>query len=363
MPKVSIIIPAYNRLNLLVEAVVSCFVQTTDSIEVLVVDDGSETDLRPALYLAASPYSQKAVLRHVRQPRAGAAAARNRGLREATGEFVQFLDSDDLLHPRKLATQAALLQQEPSLDMVFCLDEWFASCIGDMGLLWNAPDGTPEIDRFPWNDVVWSCNSPLWRRRALERVGQWDTRLTCWQDWEFHMRALSKEIRYAHVPEVLQFIRKHDGERISTGLDGLKREASKLQACRLAGQHLRAQKLLTGYRGDGLATFLLRSAHELVRLNDVAQARTALWTAARRAGSPRIKAAGMVMLAASLVAQARKKSQASALNRAQELVERRAKLPVQKDWWQSIKTVRTDEPVKLIRAIAALRERTGELHS
>ena len=140
---------------------------------------GSDIDLDVALQQVREFSSADVTLRLIRQAKAGAPAARNRGLQESEGEFVQFLDSDDLLHPEKLDKQAAMLESDPSLDMVFCLDEWFADAIGDMGLLWNAPDGTAEMDRFPWNDVVWNCGSPLWRRAALERVGLWETRLSC----------------------------------------------------------------------------------------------------------------------------------------------------------------------------------------
>jgi glycosyltransferase involved in cell wall biosynthesis len=359
-PRASIIIPAHNRPELLAEAVASCLAQTLGGVEVVVVDDGSDSDLRAGLRNACDAACGGGKVRLVRQARRGANIARNRGVAEATGQFIQFLDSDDLLHPEKLEKQTPLLQTDPHLDMALCLEEWFQHEIGDMGLLWNKPNAQPELDRFAWNDGVFNVASPLWRRSALEKIGPWDARLTCWQDWEFHVRALAKGIRYAHLPQVLVFVRDHPGPRISTTVPELDRERSKFEAFRLAGQYLKAHRQLSRYRGDGLALYLLGIAHALVRLRAITLARTALWTAARYAGSPGIKTAGLVMLAASVAAQARGQSQVSALNRAQLLVEGFVRLPVRESYWQSIPTVRTEEPTALLQAIARVREQAGD---
>jgi glycosyltransferase involved in cell wall biosynthesis len=209
---VSVIIPCYNRSALLRQAISSCACQTHQDLEVIVVDDGSEEDLRGAVDAARSDgFGER--LKYVRQERKGGGSARNSGFAIATGAFVQFLDSDDLLHPEKLATQVAQLTAKPDLDMVYCLDEQFAESVGDIRMLWNVPrsDVADDLDRFLIEDTVWQTGSPLWRRASLERFGPWDETLGCWQDWDFHIRALSAGLRCECTGRVLQYIRRHNG--------------------------------------------------------------------------------------------------------------------------------------------------------
>lgn len=102
-PRISVVIPAYNQAEYLSEALESVLSQTREPAEIIVVDDGS-TDDTPAVL--------ERYKRHVafyRQPNAGISAARNAGLERATGDWVAFLDSDDIWDPRKLERQAALV--------------------------------------------------------------------------------------------------------------------------------------------------------------------------------------------------------------------------------------------------------------
>src|SRR5215469_7146364 len=94
MPDVSIIIPVYNRVELLRQTLTSCAIQTFGDCEILIVDDDSEEDVGSVIEWIRSVFQGPCQLRHIRQPRRGAPAARNRGLREASGQFIQFLDSD-----------------------------------------------------------------------------------------------------------------------------------------------------------------------------------------------------------------------------------------------------------------------------
>ena len=263
MPDVSIIIPAYNRADLLRETLASCLVQTYRNSEVVVVDDGSEESIAQVVELVCLDFDVPSVVRYIRQPRLGGNAARNRGLREAMGEWIQFLDSDDLLHPDKINIQRQILFKKPDLDMVFGLDEYFHEYPGDMQVLWNIPTIQSDLDRFLWDDPVFHTGSPLWRRSALERIGPWDERLLCWQDWEFHIRALCRGIQYTHVPIVLQYIRDHDQVRSTNLAPLIDREQSKIQAALAVAHELKSAALWNTQRGDTLATFLLSIAVNL----------------------------------------------------------------------------------------------------
>jgi glycosyltransferase involved in cell wall biosynthesis len=109
VPWVSVIIPTYNRAALVTEAVASVKAQTFQDLEILVVDDGSTDDTAAAL----APWEDVRLLRQPR--RRGVAAARNLGAAAARGEWLAFLDSDDLWLPEKLARQMAYLGERPGL--------------------------------------------------------------------------------------------------------------------------------------------------------------------------------------------------------------------------------------------------------
>lgn len=106
---VSVIIPTYNRARILRRAIESALSQTYGDIEVVVVDDGSTDDTREMLTLMSADRR----VRYFRQANAGVSAARNHGMRQARGEFIAFLDSDDSWHPWKLSAQIAALRRCP----------------------------------------------------------------------------------------------------------------------------------------------------------------------------------------------------------------------------------------------------------
>lgn len=114
--KVSVVIPVFNSERYLAKCLGSILAQTLDRIEVVVVDDGS-TDGSPDLL--AGYQAEHPQIKVYRQPNAGLAAARNRGIKEARGEFVSFLDSDDYIHPSMLEKMYLRVQQESS-DICIC---------------------------------------------------------------------------------------------------------------------------------------------------------------------------------------------------------------------------------------------------
>src|SRR3990170_628175 len=113
MPEVSVIIPAYNSAQFIGEALQSVFAQTFKDYEILVVDDGSTDHTRKII----SEYGDK--IKYIFQENAGPAKARNRGIIDAVGIYVAFLDADDLWLPTKLEKQVSMFRQDPELAMVF----------------------------------------------------------------------------------------------------------------------------------------------------------------------------------------------------------------------------------------------------
>jgi glycosyltransferase involved in cell wall biosynthesis len=265
MSEVSIVIPAYNRLELLEQTLQSCLNQTFTDCEVLVIDDGSDTPIEPAIEKLRQNNNSAIPILHFRQERAGANAARNLGIRKSSGQYIQFLDSDDLLHPRKIELQKKILDSNPDLDMCYCLNEHFRETPGDMKILWNVSDQQLHLDRLLWFDHVWQTGSPLWRKAVFENISWWNEDLICLQEWEFHSKALAKKIRYAHVPYVLQYLREHDKPRSSNLSPFLRYQQSVRIAIRSVYEYLESCGLLTSNRRDALATALLASADDLIR--------------------------------------------------------------------------------------------------
>lgn len=104
-PTVSVVIPTYNRAHLIIETLESVFAQTYTDYEVIVVDDGSTDNTEEVL----APYRDR--IRYIKQKNAGASVARNRGIVSAQGEYVTFLDSDDIWFPEKLEKQVRFFEQ------------------------------------------------------------------------------------------------------------------------------------------------------------------------------------------------------------------------------------------------------------
>ena len=220
----SVLIPTYRRAGLVAETLASVFAQTHRPVELIVVDDGSPDDTPAAVraWLAEHPDDPAAgwSARLIEQPNAGAPAARNRGFRASTGELIDFFDSDDLLHPGRLAAHAAAFAADPGLEMTWSASGRFRGAPpppGEWdraGPFHNAVDAlrlAALVNRFPLNTL-----GPVLRRRLCERVGPWHEPAACWQDWEYGVRLLLADPKRRQVPGVLALERVHDRGRIST---------------------------------------------------------------------------------------------------------------------------------------------------
>jgi glycosyltransferase involved in cell wall biosynthesis len=198
LPQVSVIIPTYNRSKLLRLAVESVLAQTYPNVEIIVVDDGS-TDDTPSVI---AQYAGRAT--YIRQANAGVSAARNRGFRSASGEYVNFLDDDDLLMPAKLERQVQVLDTRPEIGLVHC---GYYCIDGDGNRLRKVcllPDGT--LRELAIIDLMWS-GAPLIRRQCLEQVGLFDEKLP-WrgqysEDWDMWLRIAQAGYQFACVQEPL----------------------------------------------------------------------------------------------------------------------------------------------------------------
>lgn len=211
-PLVSVVIPTYNRAALLDECLRSLTRSTYPELDIVVVDDVSKDDTAAVMegWTARDPR-----VRFEPMPaNAGAPAARNRGLALAKGEFLNFLDSDDLLHPAKFEIQLAEHARGEAVDLVACQTALFSDDPSRAQTVMNRLD-PPYLDRFLQSDIVWHTSAPLWRTDFLRRIGGFKEGLPSSQDYELHTRALIRGARARTVPQILNFYRTHEGERIS----------------------------------------------------------------------------------------------------------------------------------------------------
>ena len=194
--KISVIIPVYNGARYLAEAIESVLAQTRPPDEIVVVDDGS-TDESPRV---AQRFAKPVFYHH--QTHSGAGAARNLGIVQAKGDWLAFLDADDLWLPDKLARQIALLKSEPDLAMVFGGVEQFVSPDLDEIHRPSLQIQTPAGNGYLVGTI-------LIRRATFERVGYFSTTLRIGEFMGWYAQAKEMGLKSGLVPEIVMHRRIH----------------------------------------------------------------------------------------------------------------------------------------------------------
>ena len=203
-PLVSIVIPCYNHGAYLEDALRSIGTPRART-EIVVVDDGSRDSTPDVIASFDTPN----LFRSVRQPNAGLAAARNRGLRESHGEYVIFLDADDRLAPGAVDLGVAQLDQHPEAAFVFgrCL------MMDPEGTLLDTPV-RPRIVRDHYRELlrrnyIWMTGTVMFRRDALKRVGGFNLAVDASADYDMYLHVARHYPIYDHGHVVAHY-RKHD---------------------------------------------------------------------------------------------------------------------------------------------------------
>jgi glycosyltransferase involved in cell wall biosynthesis len=230
-PLVSVIINVYNGVPYLAEAIESVLAQTYESVELIVVDDGSDDGTGKL----AQSYGSS--LRYVRQPRAGIGSARNHGIKLAEGAFFAFLDADDRFVPDKLERQLAALAAERELDMVFGHMSEFIS-----------PELAPEAAarlRPPVQDAPWRMtNLMLIRRDSFFRAGLFSRTLRVGVGVDWYARATEAGLKEYVVPSVVLERRLHAAN------NGILQHESRPQYLRILKGHLDRRRLAESSSAD-----------------------------------------------------------------------------------------------------------------
>jgi glycosyltransferase involved in cell wall biosynthesis len=192
---VSVIIPVYNGARYLREALESVFAQTYRPFEVIVVDDGSSDDSGKI----AQSFPD---VRYIHQANQGVAAARNNGIEAARGEFLAFIDQDDLWTPEKLKLQIACLLNNPDLGYTLTQQRFFL----DPGA---ALPGWFRKELLNLVHTGWVLGTLVVRRAVFDTVGNFATGYTAASDGDWFFRAKAAGISMEVVPELLLLKRIH----------------------------------------------------------------------------------------------------------------------------------------------------------
>lgn len=256
---VAVVVPVFNRLDLLRATVGSLRAQTLETAEFILVDDRSDEEVWDYLERLPGEDPRFRVLRKPDELARGCQVSRNIGLDEARADSILFLDSDDLLTPKCLEERQAVMAGNPETDIVVGRQ---AILYTDSTVRWvNVPrPGISDVDRFVelagCIDVPWVNGGVLIRMRPLRAAGiRWRPEFT-WDDVAFHFECLTAGMRPLAMrldgpPD--SFYRSHDGNRYGSALftpDGIRNAGGMLSW--MVGS-LKANGLMTPHRAVALA--------------------------------------------------------------------------------------------------------------
>ena len=264
-PLVSILIPAYDAAPWIADTLASALAQTHPRCEIIVVDDGSrDGTLARARDIAARHPGRIHV---VSQPNAGASAARNHALRLARGDFIQFLDADDLLSPRKIELQLARLATSPARSLATC--RWGRFETDPAATRFVDADIFQDFSPLDWlllhvaecrmmHPAAWLCP-----RAMLDAAGPWDETLSLNDDGEYFARVVlvSAGLVFTPEPDAASHYRSGLGGSLSRRRSPAAL-ASLARSIELISAHLSAREDSPRVRA-ALATYWQRLAYEL----------------------------------------------------------------------------------------------------
>ncbi|HYH13922.1 MAG TPA: glycosyltransferase family 2 protein [Flavisolibacter sp.] len=262
---VSVVIPSYNRATLIKETLNSILIQTYPTWEAIIVDDGS-TDNSLAVLKAFSEKDNR--IKYYRRGAGsvkGAPSCRNIGLSYAKGEYVIFLDSDDLLAPWCLESRVEMMGKHKELDFGVFPGITFINTPGDTDKLWNEFNNSDDLKRFISGDGPWQTASPIWKRQCLRQVGEWEESVLRMQDWEFHIRAILKGLTYSKfdiLPDL--FIRRENNDSISSNAYSQLKLLSVINVVVNVIKQLDQKSLLSNQFKKYLSGYLFRAAENII---------------------------------------------------------------------------------------------------
>ena len=217
-PLVSVIVPTYNYGRFIGETLECLRAQTYANWECIIVDDGSTDDTAEQV---ARFMERDARFKFLRQENARQAAAKNNGLRNSAGQYIQFLDADDLIEPRKFEQQVEYLERRPEIDIIYGSMRYFTTEDPSDRLYWVWGENKPwmpevsgsgkEVLAALVQQNIMVINSPLIRRSVVDAVGLFDNGLPPAEDWDYWLRCAvaGMHFQFEDSPGTLALVRWH----------------------------------------------------------------------------------------------------------------------------------------------------------
>lgn len=258
-PLVSIVIPVFNAEAYVAECVRSALRQSYDRTEIICVDDGSTDGTREILQELEASHPDEIEL--LLAEHEGAPAARNKGLRRAEGEYIQFFDADDLLHPEKIAHQVALVRQDrPDLVAGSYRQEVFSEEAVPKD------SETVHVEDDAWRGLLRGANlgitsSNLWRRAFVEEIGGWNEALDRCQDAELMFRMLRHGAQVTLDRTVHTTVRRRDDSVWNADVRASRKRWLELRVQMI--HYLQREGMLTDDRREAIYPTAFLFLHEL----------------------------------------------------------------------------------------------------
>lgn len=194
MPLISVIIPVYNGEKTIRETIKSVLSQTFTEFELIVINDGSQDRTLEIVETIQDPR-----LKVFSYPNAGQSTSRNRGIALATGEYISFIDADDLWTPDKLEAQVKVLQENPQAAVAYSWTDWIDESSQFLGKGSHITEKGEVFTKLLLNDFVANGSNSLIRHQALVEVGGFDASVTPAEDWDMWLR-LAAHYEFVAVP-------------------------------------------------------------------------------------------------------------------------------------------------------------------
>jgi len=220
MNSVSVIIPSYNRAHTLGRAIDSVLAQTIAPLEIIVIDDGSSDNT------AEFVQQHYPTIRYIRQDNQGVSAARNLGIKQAKGDWIALLDSDDEWLTNKLETQLALAEQDPSIPLIHSDEIWIRD-----GVRVNQMNKHGKAGGWIFQRCLPLCaispSASMIKRTLFDEVGLFDENLPACEDYDLWLKICS---RYPVLYSEETLIKKYGGHedqlsRLHWGMDRFRLQA------------------------------------------------------------------------------------------------------------------------------------------
>lgn len=247
-PVVSIITPSFNRATLITETAESILAQTYPYWEWMIVDDGSSDNSWEVLQSLAVRDPRIRVFKRDRGPK-GACVCRNIAIERSTGNYLVFLDTDDIMAPFCLEQRVKAMQEQPEMDFIVFSMLLFSKRLDDTNKLWNVDKSGDDLMRMLLNDPICQGTGTMWKKETFVQIGMWREDLRIWQDVELHIRSFLWPVKHAKrmnlPPDV--YLRTSDDSLSRVGYHDAKKVASRVTVYFYACRRLRETGLLEKY--------------------------------------------------------------------------------------------------------------------